>query len=87
MLLQESSSEENTNVINYNIIKLLGGSNKNIPALSKFVQLKYSESMGRCLIVSTDVSPGKVIMFILLLMYLFFSFHFYFKKSCYNIHN
>lgn len=40
-------------------IKLLGGSNKNIPALSKFVKIKYSEGMGRCLIVTSDIQPGK----------------------------
>jgi len=42
-----------------NVIRLLGGSNKHIPSLSKFVILKYSESMGRCLSVTTDVKPGK----------------------------
>jgi len=42
-----------------NIITLLGGSKKNIPALSKFVNIQYSESMGRSLFVSTDVHPGK----------------------------
>jgi hypothetical protein len=39
-------------------IKLLGGPNKNIPALSKHVNLKYSESMGRCLVASSDIHPG-----------------------------
>lgn len=42
-----------------NVIKLLGGPNRNIPALSKFVKMKYSESMGRCLVVSSDINPGK----------------------------
>lgn len=39
-------------------IKLLGGPNNNIPALSKHIQLKYSESMGRCLVASSDFRPG-----------------------------
>lgn len=39
-------------------INLLGGPNKNIPALSKHVNLKYSESMGRCLVASSDIHPG-----------------------------
>lgn len=39
-------------------IKLLGGPSNNIPALSKHIQLKYSESMGRCLVASSDIRPG-----------------------------
>jgi len=39
---------------------LKGGPNKNIPALSKFVNLQYSETMGRSLYVSTDIYPGKI---------------------------
>lgn len=60
IFLKESSHKENKS--NYenkkNVIKLLEGSNKNIPALSKFVKIKYSETMGRCLIISADVQPG-----------------------------
>jgi len=56
-LLKETNKKETNNELN--VIKLLGGSNKNIPALSKFVKMKYSESMGRCLVVSSDINPGK----------------------------
>lgn len=61
MLLKESDKE--TNNVNKDekiVMQLLGGSNKSIPSLSKFVKLKYSESMGRCLIVTTDVQPGNI---------------------------
>lgn len=58
--LKESSNEIKSHDENEkHAIKLLGGSNKNIPALSKFVKIKYSESMGRCLIVTSDIQPGK----------------------------
>lgn len=58
--LNESNKEKKANDENEeHIIKLLGGSNKNIPAVSKFVKIKYSETMGRCLIVSSDIQPGK----------------------------
>jgi len=40
---------------------LLGGPNRNIPTLSKFVNIQYTESMGRSLVVSTDVHPGDVL--------------------------
>ncbi|CAI6352682.1 unnamed protein product [Macrosiphum euphorbiae] len=43
------------------VIKLFGSPNKNIPALSKFVKMKYSESMSRCLVVSSDINPGEVL--------------------------
>ncbi|XP_050536215.1 SET and MYND domain-containing protein 4-like [Daktulosphaira vitifoliae] len=42
-------------------ISLLGGPNKNIPALSKFVKIKYSESMGRCLFATNNINPGDVL--------------------------
>ncbi|XP_026809754.1 SET and MYND domain-containing protein 4-like [Rhopalosiphum maidis] len=58
-LLKETNKKETNNELN--IIKLLGGPNKNIPALSKFVKMKYSESMGRCLVVSSDINPGDVL--------------------------
>lgn len=58
-LLNESKKTSIKKEDKKNVIKLLGGSNKNIPSLSKFVKLKYSESMGRCLSVTTDVKPGK----------------------------
>lgn len=58
--LKESSKEIKSDDENEkHVIKLLGGTNKNIPALSKFVKIKYSETMGRCLIVSSDIQPGK----------------------------
>jgi len=57
-LLHKYKREKN-HVNNVNVLALLGSPNKNIPALSKFVKIKYSESMGRSLFVSTDVHPGK----------------------------
>lgn len=54
-IINVGTEEENDK----NVIRLLGGSNFNIPSLSKFVKLTYSESMGRCLTVTTDVKPGK----------------------------
>lgn len=61
MLLNQSRNENNNDDINKtSIIKLLGSSNKNIPSLSKFVKIKYSESMGRCLVVTSDTDPGKI---------------------------
>lgn len=61
MLLKESDGETNNVKKDEKIIiQFLGGLNKNIPSLSKFVKLKYSESMGRCLIVTTDVQPGNI---------------------------
>lgn len=63
MLLYQSRNETNNDETNdidkTSIIKLLGSSNKNIPSLSKFVKIKYSESMGRCLVVTSDTDPGK----------------------------
>lgn len=61
MLLKEFDGETN-NVKNDEkiVIQFLGGLNKSIPSLSKFVKLKYSESMGRCLIVTTNVQPGNI---------------------------
>lgn len=57
--LKESNlNETNNKQDKLNVIKLFGGPNKNIPALSKFVKMKYSESMGRCLVVSSDINPG-----------------------------
>lgn len=58
--LKETNKKETKNKQdNLDVIKLFGGPNKNIPALSKFVKMKYSESMGRCLVVSSDINPGK----------------------------
>lgn len=54
-----NEKETNNQQDKLNVIKLFGGPNKNIPALSKFVKVKYSESMGRCLVVSSDINPGK----------------------------
>lgn len=59
MLLSESTIENINNKDEKNVINLLGGPNKHIPVLSKFVKMNYSESMGRCLVVSTDIHPGK----------------------------
>ncbi|XP_025204089.1 SET and MYND domain-containing protein 4-like isoform X2 [Melanaphis sacchari] len=58
-LLKETNKKDTNNQLN--LIKLLGGPNRNIPALSKFVKMKYSESMGRCLVVSSDINPGDVL--------------------------
>lgn len=57
--LKETNKKETNNQDKLDVIKLFGGPNKNIPALSKFVKMKYSESMGRCLVVSSDINPGK----------------------------
>jgi len=38
---------------------LAGGKNKNIPALSTFVELKMSENMGRGVYATRDINPGK----------------------------
>lgn len=54
------SSQEKEHTDNNVLIALKGGPNKNIPALSKFVNLQYSETMGRFLYVSTDIYPGKI---------------------------
>lgn len=59
MLLSESTIDNKNNEDKQTVIKLLGGPNKHIPALSKFVKMNYSESMGRCLVVSTNIHPGK----------------------------
>ncbi|KAL4149295.1 hypothetical protein QTP88_003274 [Uroleucon formosanum] len=60
--LKETNKKETKNKQdNLDVIKLFGGPNKNIPALSKFVKMKYSESMGRCLVVSSDINPGEVL--------------------------
>lgn len=60
MILKKSNKEMKSNIDDKkHVIKLLGGPNKNIPALSKYIKIKYSESMGRCLVTSTDLSPGK----------------------------
>lgn len=58
-LFKESQKAGNNEVNEEkHVIKLLKGPNKNISALSNVVKLKYSESMGRCLIVTSDVRPG-----------------------------
>lgn len=63
MFLKEFTKEKKTDEEDKKlIIKLSGGSNKNIPALSKLVKIKYSETMDRCLIVSSDIQPGKYLM-------------------------
>jgi len=41
------------------IEQLVGGKNKNIPALSAFVELKMSENMGRGVYATRDINPGK----------------------------
>lgn len=58
MFLKESIQEKYCDKDKKHLLTLLGGPNKSIPALSKFVQLKYSESMGRCLVVSSNINPG-----------------------------
>lgn len=59
LLYQSSNENNNDDIDKTNVIKLLGSSNKNIPSLSKFVKIKYSESMGRCLTVTSDINSGK----------------------------
>jgi len=39
--------------------QLVGGRNKNIPALSAFVELRMSENMGRGVYATRDINPGK----------------------------
>jgi len=38
---------------------LIGGRNKNIPALSAFVELKMSKNMRRGVYATHDINPGK----------------------------
>lgn len=38
--------------------ELIGGANDNIPAFSKFLELKYTESMGRGVYATRDINPG-----------------------------
>ncbi|KAL5233657.1 hypothetical protein ACI65C_001067 [Semiaphis heraclei] len=40
---------------------LVGGKNKNIPALSAFVELKMSKNMGRGVFATRDINPGDVV--------------------------
>lgn len=40
-------------------ISLSENNNCNIPGLSKFVEIKYSEDMGRGLFALKDIKPGK----------------------------
>lgn len=37
---------------------LVGGANDSIPAFSKFLELKYTESMGRGVYATCDINPG-----------------------------
>ncbi|VVC37245.1 Zinc finger, MYND-type,Tetratricopeptide-like helical domain,SET domain [Cinara cedri] len=61
-LLNQSNKKKNNDYLDKtNVIKLFGSSNKNIPSLSKFVKIKYSESMGRCLVVTSDIDSGDVL--------------------------
>lgn len=46
---------------------LLGGKNENIPALSAFLELKYSETFGRGVYATRDINPGKYFLSYLLL--------------------
>ncbi|XP_060856260.1 SET and MYND domain-containing protein 4-like [Metopolophium dirhodum] len=41
--------------------KLVGGKNKNIPALSAFLELKSSKNMGRGVYATRDINPGDVV--------------------------
>jgi len=44
--------------------KLVGGKNKNIPALSAFLELKSSKNMGRGVYATRDINPGNRYKFI-----------------------
>lgn len=50
--LNESSGRETT-------VVLLEGPHENIPALSKCLELKFTENMGRGVFASRDISPGE----------------------------
>lgn len=50
---------------------LVGGKNENIPALSKFVELKSSTTMGRGVYATRDINPGKYVIGGLLYLILF----------------
>jgi len=59
-LLSNPKYEEITNKKDEKIqIQLSGGPNKNIPSLSEYVNIGYSETMGRSLVATTDICPGK----------------------------
>lgn len=60
ILLKKSSTDERKRNDDEKImINLSGGPNRSIPSLSKYVKINYSESMGRCLIVTNNLNPGK----------------------------
>jgi len=59
-ILNNSKQEEVTNNKAEKIeIQLSGGPNKNIPVLSKYVNIEYSEQMGRSLVAAADICSGK----------------------------
>lgn len=59
-LFSNSKQKEITNNNDEKIeIQLSGGPNKNIPSLSEYVNIGYSKSMGRSLVATTDICPGK----------------------------
>lgn len=62
-LFLKEFNDEKSNDDPKSIIRLLGGPNKNIPTLSRFVKLKYSESMGRCLVVTSNINPGTYLLY------------------------
>lgn len=51
--------EDNTKKMKTNCKQFLEIKNVEIPGLSKFVEIKYSEEMGRGLYVSNNINPGK----------------------------
>lgn len=44
--------------VNMPVDKLLGGENENIPSLSKYLEIKWSEDMGRGVYATCDINPG-----------------------------
>lgn len=52
-------TKETDEKINIKCIRLTKPKNNDTPVLSKFVELKYSEGMGRGLFVSKNIKPGK----------------------------
>lgn len=52
-----------------NFGNLLGGKNENIPAISAFLELKCSKTMGRGVYATCDINPGKYFIVFLILIY------------------
>jgi len=56
---EEQPTERKQTIETPPVEQLVGGKNKNIPALSAFVELKMSENMGRGVFATRDINPGR----------------------------